>query len=226
MIPLTNLFKYWTYQVFSPGTVLREKYEAFKSLLRNDKKAHELMAELEEIYHDHIKVDFSVIEKKCSELSRSVSNIVEDLNRMHPTTYSNLRDYYRKLDFYIRFMLTPREYDFSPPFAIPLKKISPDDLLLVGGKALNLAIIESALQLPIPKGFAITTNAFYYFIEFNDLRKRIDKGLSRLDINSPVSIDAVSDELMTIILNALIPPDIEKAIIDSFSQLQREPAGM
>jgi pyruvate,water dikinase len=34
---LKSLFKYLTYQVFSPGTVLREKYEAFKFLLENDK---------------------------------------------------------------------------------------------------------------------------------------------------------------------------------------------
>ena len=79
MIPLTKLFKYWTYQAFSPGTVLRDKYEAFKSLLRNDKRAHELMAELEEIYYDMIKVDFRVIEDKYDEFSHCVSNMVEDL---------------------------------------------------------------------------------------------------------------------------------------------------
>ena len=27
---IKSLFKYWTYQVFAPGTVLRERYEAFK----------------------------------------------------------------------------------------------------------------------------------------------------------------------------------------------------
>ena len=33
-----DLFKYWTFQVFSPGTVLKGKYEAFKALLT----AHEV----------------------------------------------------------------------------------------------------------------------------------------------------------------------------------------
>jgi len=41
---IKNLFKYWSYQLFSPSTVLREKYDGFKSLLSNDKRAHELMA--------------------------------------------------------------------------------------------------------------------------------------------------------------------------------------
>lgn len=59
---LKNLFKYWTFQIFAPGNLVREKYEAFKSLLNHDKRAHELMAELEEVYYSQIAVDLSVIE--------------------------------------------------------------------------------------------------------------------------------------------------------------------
>ena len=66
---IKNLFKYWTYQVFAPGAVLREKYDAFKSLLAHDKRAHELIAQLEEIYYHQLRVDFSVIEAICDELS-------------------------------------------------------------------------------------------------------------------------------------------------------------
>ncbi|MGD9248259.1 MAG: hypothetical protein PVI60_09905, partial [Desulfobacteraceae bacterium] len=65
---IKNLFTYWTNQAFSPGAVLKEKYAAFKSLLAYDKQAHDLMAELEEIYHEQIRVDFSVIEKKYTAL--------------------------------------------------------------------------------------------------------------------------------------------------------------
>ena len=102
---IKNLFKYWTYQVFPPGAVLREKYEAFKSLLEHNKRAHELMAELEEIYHDQIKVDFSVIEKKYDIFSQSVRQILENLRRMTPSRYLDLMAYYKKFDFYIRFIL-------------------------------------------------------------------------------------------------------------------------
>ncbi|MBE9572547.1 MAG: PEP/pyruvate-binding domain-containing protein, partial [Proteobacteria bacterium] len=213
---ITNLFKHWTYQVFAPGTVLREKYEAFKSLLDHDKKAHELMAELEEIYHNRTKVDFKVIEDKYDEFSGCVSGIVEELAKMCPTRYLDLKDYFKKFNFYVRFMLAPQEFNFSPPFTIPLNDISSDGLALVGGKALNLAIIGKKLQLPIPKGFVITTNAFYYFIEFNDLRKSIDEILVKLDIASTASLDAASQELIELIMDAQIPPDIEEAVFQTF----------
>lgn len=213
---ITNLFKHWTYQVFAPGTVLREKYEAFKSLLDHDKRAHELMAELEEIYHNRTKVDFKVIEDKYDEFSGCVSGIVEELAKMCPTRYLDLKDYFKKFNFYVRFMLAPQEFNFSPPFTIPLNDISSDGLALVGGKALNLAIIGKKLQLPIPKGFVITTNAFYYFIEFNDLRKSIDEILVKLDIASTASLDAASQELIELIMDAQIPPDIEEAVFQTF----------
>lgn len=217
---ISKLFKHWTYQVFSPGTVLREKYEAFKYLLTHDKRAHELIAELEEIYHNNIKVDFKVIEDKHKELSYCVSRMIDELSRMSPLRYLNLRDYFKKFDFYIRFMLAPAEYDFAPPYTILLNEIPSDGNKLVGGKALNLSAIDRELRLPLPQGFVITTNAFFYFIEYNNLRKSIDDRLSKLDISSTPSLDAISREIMELVTNAQIPPDIEEAIINSFRALK------
>ncbi|MGD2029925.1 MAG: PEP/pyruvate-binding domain-containing protein [Desulfobacterales bacterium] len=217
---LKNLFRYWTYQVFSPGTVLKEKYEAFKSLLVHDKCAHEVMAELEEIYYNQIRVDFQVIAKKYERLAQSVSGIVENLSKMCPSRYLNLKDYFKKFDFYIRFMLEPPEYDFSPPFTVQLEEIPSDARGLVGGKALHLSVIKKDLGLPIPGGFVITTHAFFYLIEYNDLRKLIDEKLAGLDIHSLPSLDHTSDELVALIMNARIPPDMEHAVLSAFNARQ------
>ncbi len=46
---LRNLFRHLTLEFFSPGRLLKERYAAFKALLSHDKRAHELMADLEEI---------------------------------------------------------------------------------------------------------------------------------------------------------------------------------
>ena len=67
-----NLFKYWTYQLFAPGKVLKDKYAAFKSLLDHDKHAHDLMAELEDIYYQHQKRDFSAVRRLCTDLTNQV----------------------------------------------------------------------------------------------------------------------------------------------------------
>jgi pyruvate,water dikinase len=221
---IKSLFKYWTYQVFAPGTVLREKYEAFKSLLENDKRAHELMAELEEIYHNHSRVDFTNIEARFEEFAYCVSQIIENLIKMCPTSYLDLRGYFKKFDSYIRYMLGPSEYDVAPPFTLALNEIPSDGPSLVGGKAFNLSAIGNTLHLPIPEGFAITTNAYHYFIEFNDLRKKINENLSELDIECTECLDAVSHQLMEMIVNAQVPPEIEEKILAAYRKLM-ETAG-
>ena len=220
---ITNLFKHWTYQVFTPGTVLREKYEAFKSLLMHDKKAHELMAELEEIYHNQKKVDFKVIEDKYDILSGCVSEMLTAFSKMCPSCYPDLKDYFKKFDSYIRYIFTPKEFSSSPPFTIALNEIPSNGQALVGGKALNLSAIGNLLNLPIPRGFVITTNAFYYFVEFNALRKSIDERLTKLDINSTASLNATSRELVEFILKAQMPPDMGEEILDTFHTFQKTP---
>jgi len=153
-------------------------------------------------------------------LAESVSGIIEDLSRMCPSRYLNLKDYFKKFDFYIRFMLAPPEYNFSPPFTVQLDEIPSDGRLLIGGKALQLSVIKKDLQLPIPSGFVITTNAFFYLIEHNDLRKLIDEKLAGLDINSTPSLDHTSDDLVALIMNSRIPPDIENAVLNAFKTCQ------
>lgn len=218
-MPIKHLFKYWTYQIFSPGTVLRKKYKAFKALLGHDKRAHELMAELEEIYYDRIKVDFSVIEKKYSAFSRRVRRIVENLQIMNPSRYLDLMAYYKKFDFYIRFMLADPGYDFSPPFTLLLPDVSEKDGPRVGGKTLHVASIGYRLGLPIPPGFVVTTSAFYYFLEYNDFKKVVDEKLADLDINDTASLNRISAELVALITKAQIPPDIAAAITTACGSL-------
>ncbi len=217
---IKNLFKYWTYQVFAPGVVLREKYNAFKSLLAHDKRAHELIAELEEIYYHQLRVDFSVIEGICSDLSKSVSGIVEDLGRVCPSRYSDLGDFFSKIDAYIKFILAPKEFDVSPPFAVPLDAIRADDRNLVGGKAFNLAAVKRDLPYPVPDGFAITTHAYHYIMESNNLSRQIEGRLAGLDIKSVASLDGVSRDLTEMVTAASIPPEVESAISDAIQMLK------
>ena len=95
--------------------MLKEKYAAFKSLLTHDKRSHELMAELEEIYYHKQKRDFSAIEKLCVKLSHHVTGIVDDLSRVCPACYPDLFYFYKKIDSYIRFMAIPDRIVTTPP---------------------------------------------------------------------------------------------------------------
>ncbi|MCK5837935.1 MAG: PEP/pyruvate-binding domain-containing protein, partial [Desulfobacula sp.] len=218
---IKNLFRYWTYQVFSPGTILREKYESFKALLEYDKAAHEFMARLEDIYYTEKKCDFQTVVKTYEHFADSVSRMVEELLKMCPSNYWSLKDYLKKFDFYIRFMLAPPEFDFSPPFTIQFDKISSFSEAVAGKKAFSLSCLNNKLHLPAPNGFVITTNAFHYFLEYNELREPINEKLAGLDISDTSSLEQISLEIETLILNAIVPEDIDIAITDAVNNLEQ-----
>lgn len=217
----TRLFKYWTYQVFAPGTILREKYEAFKSLLGQDKRAHDLMAELEEIYHEQRKVDLTRIERIYNELSRCVLTIVDDLNCMVPSRYRSLQDYAKRLDAYGRFLFSPPTFNPGPPYILPLERVPDRSESLVGGKALHLAEIGKALQFPIPRGFVMTTRAFYAFLQYNDLQDYIKVKLEEVDIYDGSLLSRISGDLMGRIMGGRVPPEVNQAVSEAVGDLRK-----
>ncbi len=210
---IPSIFKYYGYKILAPGTAVRKKYDAFRALLEDDKRAHELMAELEEIYYDQIKVDFKVIEKKYEMLSSAISGIIDNLIKMSPQMdYADLKDYFRKIDSLIRFMLLPPAIDPSAPFIMQFEEVSEEDYSLVGGKAFNLVKIKKELDLNIPPGFIVTTRAFNHFIEFNDLKSFIDDRLVKIDIKSTSLLNTLSEEIRTKIEESIVPPEVAEEI--------------
>ncbi len=218
---IKNFFRYWTFQVFSPGTILREKYESFMALLAYDKAAHEFMATLEDIYYTPKKTDFQAVVKNYDQFAAAVSQMVEELLKMSPSSYWSLKAYFKKFDFYVRFMLAPPEFDFSPPFTIAFDEISSFSEAFAGKKAFALASLNKELHLPAPNGFVITTNAFHFFFESNNLQEPINEQLAGLDIHDPFSLDQTAAKIEQLILTATIPEDIEMAITNAINALEK-----
>ena len=215
-----RLFTHWTYRFFLPGTMLRKTYEAFKELLQNDTLSHDLMAEFEELYYQGKKEDFARISQRYDQFSGAVSGMVTNLNRMNPASYLSLRDYFRKFDFYIRFLLAPPELDFGPPFVLQLDALEAS-VKLSGGKAHNLMKLRRDLQVRVPDGFVITANSFNYLLEYNNLRPTINDLLTQVNIYSSESLRDISALLMSFIRKVKVPPDIETEIRNAFAAMEK-----
>ncbi|KAB2928228.1 MAG: pyruvate, phosphate dikinase [Leptonema illini] len=210
---INTLFRYWTYRLFAPGVVLRQTYEAFRELLVHDSRSHELMADLENLYYQGIKEDFCRIAARYAALADSVGGMVACLERMAPASHVTLREYYRKFDFYSRFLLAPPAVNFGPPFTLTLDDANASRPELAGAKAANLVAIAAGLHLPVPAGFVITVNSFNYLLEYNDLRGPINALLTQLDPASPGSLADISGRLTGLIETAEVPPAVGDAIL-------------
>lgn len=215
---IKHLFRHWTYQVFAPGALLREKYNAFKKLLRYDNLSLELIADLEDIYYGHDQAEWTRIVWLYNRLAAAVRSMVEQLKIMTPSRYLDLGDYFRKLDFYVRLGLDLPAPDPSPPYILPLHEAHAHKNL-TGGKAANLASVALMPQCNVPPGFVITVNAFHYFIESNELRPKLDNKLRQLQLSAPERISELAVELQQLILDAEIPATLAQAIEEAVGSL-------
>jgi len=206
-----ELFLHWTYQAFAPGTLLRNKYNAFKELLRLDDRCLELIADLEEIHYGREHADWARVEWLCEELGRNLRGLIEQLQSMGPTRYMDLQDYFSKIHFYVRMAVTVPESEITPPFVFPLEEAHLHENQ-AGGKALHLARIARETDLPLPPAVVIAASTYHYFIEANELRPQLDARLRQIRLTDPAELAALADEMQLLIQEAAMPEAIANEI--------------
>ena len=101
-------------------------------------------------------------------------------------------------------------------------ELSIKDVPQVGGK--NASVGEMVRKLGragvnVPDGFAITADAYKYFIQFNNLEEEIKKNITGL---SKKNLARRGKKIRALILKATIPPLLEIQIIRAYKKLQKK----
>jgi pyruvate,water dikinase len=103
-------------------------------------------------------------------------------------------------------------------FIVWFEEVGKGDVGLVGGKGANLGEMTSA-HLPIPYGFVVTANAYFYFIKVSDLAKKIENILSIVNFDNPHELQQASHHIQALIMNEQVPPTIAREIIEHYDDL-------
>lgn len=105
------------------------------------------------------------------------------------------------------------------------EEISMDDIALVGGKNASLGEMIQSLSkkgVLIPSGFAITSHAYQYFLDANDLMPKISDLLSKLNKNNLFDLQKIGDEIRSLIKSASVPLDIKDEIEFAYKLLEKK----
>src|SRR3989344_8383123 len=115
------------------------------------------------------------------------------------------------------------------------RDISARDVSLVGGKNASLGEMFNRFAKPktknekrktelinVPDGFAFTAKAYWYFIKANNLGKKLKSILQNYDPQSINSLQQVGKKARSIILNAKIPEDLARDIIQDYRLLEKK----
>lgn len=213
-----QLFRHWTFRLFAPGILLRERYNAFKSLLKYDDVCLSLIADLEEIAYGEARVDPARTAWLCRRLSLAVGRMVGELARLSPTRYLDLPEFLKKLDFYIRMGLDLPQPDLAPPYLLPLAEAAGREGQ-AGGKAANLALAAQKSGLPAPPGCVVTVSAFNYFLEANELPQRLARLLRSVVLERPAELARLCATMEKLVLEAEAPGEIARAIAGAAADL-------
>ena len=97
-----------------------------------------------------------------------------------------------------------------------------NDVERVGGKNASLGEMISNLAgsgVEVPGGFATTAHAYREFSRHNDLDRRIDEQLDKLDIEDVVELARTGSAIRSWIMETPFPETLEKEIVQAWQQL-------
>lgn len=219
---LSQLFKYWTLQVFAPDKLLRQKYESFKELLRHDKKSLELITDLEDVQHTGAPVDWARVARLVRALNRSVGSLVRSLVAMHPGgAYRELAQRFQLLESSLTAAASLPEGDGAPPYTLTLEEAAAEPGL-VGGKAYAVSRVLTEAGLPGPRGFVITTRAFHLFLAHNGLRPRLDELLAEVSLDDWERLEELCREMSAMVRGGEVPPAVREDLGRQLAELERQ----
>ena len=101
-------------------------------------------------------------------------------------------------------------------------EVNLNDVQFIGGKCASLGEMTNhltSLGIRVPFGYAITTHAYDRFLEHNNLNESIKNDLQKIDYSDHTNLSRISQKIRKDIQNGNFPPDLEKDILDKYSEL-------
>ncbi|OAH57089.1 MULTISPECIES: phosphoenolpyruvate synthase [Bacillaceae] len=104
------------------------------------------------------------------------------------------------------------------------QEMEKTQLLLVGGKGLNLGELSKIEGIQVPEGFCVTTVGYQKAIEQNETYHALLDRLTMLNVEDRDQIGEISRKIRQIIMEVEIPSDVVKAVTHYLSQFGNEHA--
>lgn len=200
----------------------KKRYHHFKLLLTANKKALEVMSEMEKTLHGGSAFGMAFIRSHSTAASVNVYKIIEHLNVIAPGRYCDLFPRMKEIQREVGTILN----NIAPPPAteltLPLSRIGRDMADHVGGKMAGIGEIVNRTGLPVPPGFVITTLAYRRLIDHNDLRDEINRLLQSAGPDDQENLLALSSRIRNLIAMAEVPDDVARAVRQAYAVLCQE----
>jgi pyruvate,water dikinase len=110
-------------------------------------------------------------------------------------------------------------------FVKRFEEIGKDMFQECGGKAAHLGELTS-LKLSVPNGFVVLGEAFSHYLKSNHLGEQIRNTAAPINYDDFKNLEEKTAEIRALVIDAVMPPDMEKEIIEHYANLsgsEKEP---
>ena len=111
-------------------------------------------------------------------------------------------------------------------FIRSFRSLTRADIALVGGKTASLGQMISSLShqgIAVPDGFAITSKAYWHYVDYNGLLPQITQLMDQLhDYHDLHKIKETGQAIRNLFLRGQMPSDLAAEILSGYNQLAKE----
>lgn len=109
-------------------------------------------------------------------------------------------------------------------FVLDFQEMTDRQLLLVGGKGLNLGKLSKVQRIRVPAGFCVTTEGFRLAVEKNDSYQALLAELADLSVEDLEQVTEISGKIRELIEGIVMPSEIGREVTRYLSRFGEENA--
>ncbi len=192
--------------------IIRQKYQGLQSLLGENSRLLEVMADLEADLR-FLPLGSASLEHQIRSLLEGTLLMIEDLNQIAESHYQGLYSAFVKIEEQIMQQLRRPSAKSPKVQLIPISEMDLTQERLVGGKAARLGELKKRFPDLVPDGFAVTIGAYENWVSEPRLASEIRILLDTLEVSSdPERFREKAGRIREMIEHSSLPQVIEETI--------------
>lgn len=193
----------------------------FKILLSANKRALEIMADMEARLAGEGSFDMSYVRSQSTQASINVYRMITALNSLAGDAYLELYNRFSFISGEIAALVELKPRPAGGPLVLQIARISTEHLPEVGGKMAHLGDLSRKAGINVADGFVITAGGYRAFMRAEGLQEEINRLIQSASAKGLDEFFALSASIQKRIQATPIPEHLESAILQARDDLLR-----
>lgn len=198
--------------------VFTRRYASFKELLQANADLAGILAALDAAQRGERGLETSQARKEARRAIFQCERMAACLNDISSQRHAELGAVVDAISERIVRELEQHARGDVTSLTLPLGEVDASMAYSVGGKNANLGELRNMLDMPVPRGFAVTIRASALFLRHENLMRRVRTVLCAVDAEDPAGIRAASKAVEAMVLSAPLPDEVARALAAAWEE--------